>query len=267
MRRVAEIAAWTLRALFPAAVAAWCHEASGSAAADARIHIQAYEPDTIYRLKGYVGYQIDLQFEAGERFVSLGAGDLESITFAAQANHVFIKPRALGTETNITILTNLRAYEFDYVVGAAPPAADLSDLTYAFRFTYESLEKGTAGLERKLATASEGRPHNLEYGYCGSPALKPEAAWDDGVQTHLRFVPWQELPAVFVRNDDGSESLVNFNVQGAELVVQRIARQFVVRRGRLNGSIVNRAFSGTGDQLGSGTIAPAVERVIRERGP
>src|SRR6516164_6046180 len=162
---------------------------------------------------------------------------MESITFAAQANHVFIKPRALGAETNITILTNRRSYQFDYVVGSTPPAPDMRDVIYAVRFTYSTTRAEAAGaeaLEGKLARATEARPHNLDYGYCGSSALKPESAWDDGVQTHLRFGPRQELPAVFVRNDDGSESLINFALQGGDVVVQRVARQFVARRGRLS---------------------------------
>ena len=49
--------------------------------------------------------QIDLEFEPGETFVGLGAGDLESLTFAAQDNHLFLKPRAGGVDTNITVLT------------------------------------------------------------------------------------------------------------------------------------------------------------------
>jgi type IV secretion system protein VirB9 len=269
LRSTAAIGAMALAVIFPAA-ASWSDDTEGAVSVDARIRIRAYQPDIIYRLKAYVGYQIDLQFEPGERFVSLGAGDMESLTFAAQENHVFIKPRAVGAETNITILTNLRAYQFDYVVGAVPPAPDLHDVIYALRFTYPHATaetKETDSLERKLTSATEDRPHNLDYGYCGSPGLKPQSAWDDGVQTHLRFAPRQELPVVFVRNDDGSESLVNATIKNGDVVVQRIARQFIARRGRLSGSIVNRAFSGNGERLGSGTIAPDVRRVTRDGQP
>src|SRR5258708_24261295 len=55
---------------------------------DSRVRVAVYEEDTIYRLEGYVGYQIDLQFEPGETFVGLGAGDLRGIRFAAQTNHL-----------------------------------------------------------------------------------------------------------------------------------------------------------------------------------
>jgi len=69
------------------------------------------------------------------------------------------------------------------------------------------------------------------------------SAWDDGVQTRLRFGPRQDLPAIFVRNDDGSESLVNFSIDAGELIVHRVGRQFMVRRGRLSGCIVNEDFT------------------------
>ena len=105
---------------------------------------------------------------------------------------------------------------------------------------------------------------NLSYGYRGSPQLKPVSTWDDGVQTRLRFDAHEELPAIFVRSDDGSESLLNFSVDGGELVVHRIARQLIVRRGRLTGCIVNQSYTGSGQRLDSGTVAPTVERATKE---
>src|ERR1700722_8555068 len=62
-------------------------------AADSRLRSVIYSVDEVYRLRGYAGYQIDLEFEAGESFVGLGAGDIEALAFVAQGNHLFIKPR------------------------------------------------------------------------------------------------------------------------------------------------------------------------------
>jgi len=53
-----------------------------------------YNSDQVYRLQGYVGYQIDLQFERGENFIGLGAGDIEGVDFVSQDNHLFLKPKA-----------------------------------------------------------------------------------------------------------------------------------------------------------------------------
>ena len=235
-------------------------------AGDLRMRVSAYAADEIYRLKGYVGYQIDLQFEPGESFVGLGAGDLESLGFAAQDNHLFLKPRAAQVDTNLTVLTTRRTYQFDYTASAQRPDPALGDVIYALRFTYAAppaSERASDILERRLSSAADTRTRNLAYGYRGSPALKPMSAWDDGVQTRLRFGPRQDLPAIFVRNDDGSESLVNFTIDAGELIVHRVGRQFMVRRGRLSGCIVNEDFTGAGERLESGTVAPAVERVTR----
>lgn len=236
---------------------------------DSRIRVAPYLADEVYRLHGFVGYQIDLEFEPGESFVGLGAGDLESLTFAAQANHLFLKPRAAGVDTNLTVLTSRRSYHFDYSASAHRPDPGLDDIIYVLRFAYPPAPRSAMESDAALAHALEsaGAPRNLDYGYCGSPELKPIAASDNGVQTRLRFGSLQELPAIFLGNDDGSESLVNFTVDGADVVVHRVSRRLILRRGKLTGCVVNTAFGGAGGHVSSGTVAPAVERVTRSPHP
>ena len=118
-----------------------------------------------------------------------------------------------------------------------------------------------------LEQSAAARAHNFDYGYCGSPAVKPVAASDDGVHTRLRFAAKAEQPAVFVLNDDGSESLLNFSMDAGDVVIHRVVRQLIVRRGRLVGRIVNKGFTGTGERLESGTVSPTVERVGEGRLP
>ena len=237
-----------------------------SGTTDARIRVLVYATDEVYRLKGYVGYQIDLEFESGEAFVGLGTGDLDSLTFAAQDNHLFLKPRAGGVDTNLTVLTTRRTYHFDYTSTERRPDPSFGDVIYVLRFLYPAQRADRAALvvEHELKTAPETRWHNLDYDYRGSLELKPVSAWDDGVQTHLRFDSDKELPAIFIRNDDGSESLLNFSADAGELVVHRIARELTVRRGRLHGCILNRGYTGSGERLESGTVTPRVERATRE---
>jgi type IV secretion system protein VirB9 len=235
-------------------------------ATDSRIRVTTYVADAVYRLRGYVGYQIDLEFETGEAFTGLGAGDLESLTYAAQANHLFLKPRASGIDTNLTVLTSRRTYHFDYSVTAHRPDPDGADIIYVLRFTYPPPAPVADAIGHNLL-AAPAVPRNLAYGYCGSPALKPSAAWDDGVHTHLRFGAQQELPAIFLRNDDGSESLINSTIEGGEVVLHRVSHRLVVRRGKLVGCIINGAFAGGGESVSSGTVSPAVERLTREPQP
>jgi type IV secretion system protein VirB9 len=247
---------------------AGAHPVQGPLPPDPRIRLVPYRVDAVYRLRGYVGYQIDITFAAGERFVGLGVGDSKGLAFAAEANHLFLKPRAARVATNLTVLTDRRTYLFDYQVAPQSPDPSGADVIYALRFEYPAGSVSRASRERRqvqseLAAARSARPRNYDYWYCGDPSLKPVAAWDDGVQTTLVFGARTELPAVFALNEDGSESLVNFEVQAGRIVVQRVARRLLVRRGKLAGCIVDRTFTGTGERLSSGTLAPNVERVTR----
>jgi len=236
-------------------------------AVDSRVRTATYNGDEVYRLRGFVGYQIDLQFEAGETFVGLGSGDIEALAFAGQDNHLFLKPRAAVIATNLTVLTSRRHYQFDYSAVLRRPGPGDRNVVFALRFIYppppSQAAAAAARVESQLDAASGNRTPNLEYWFCGAPTLRPVGASDDGVQTRLRFAANSDLPAIFVRNDDGSESLLNFHMDGGDVIVHRVASQFVLRRGKISGCVVNRGFKGGGARLDSGTVAPDVDRQVQ----
>ena len=240
---------------------------------DSRIRSAAYNGDEVYKLRGFVGYQIDLEFESGETFAGIGAGDLEGLSFVGQDNHLFLKPKAAKVATNLTVLTSRREYQFDYTATSQRPAADDPGVIYALRFTYtpapspSAAEAAAKRLDAQLDNASAKRPRNIDYGYCGEPALRPVGASDDGVHTRLRFAVNADLPAIFVRNDDGSESLLNFSMDAGDVIVHRVAKRFILRRGKLTGCVVNQGFAGGGARLDSGTVAPDVERRVQGAAP
>jgi type IV secretion system protein VirB9 len=256
-------------AAFPAAA----ESPARSPVIDGRIRDLQYSPDRIYPLQGRVGFQIDLQFEDGEFFVGMGAGDLAGLSFVAQDNHLFLKPKAARVGTNITVLTNRRQYQFDYATVPAARAArggGWVEPVYVLRFHYPPVAAAPpapARIASQLAAGRSARPRNEDYWYCGAPALMPVSAWDDGAQTTLRFGASAEQPAIFVRNEDGSESLLNYSMHGDQIVVQRLARQLVLRRGKLHGCVVNKGYAGSGGRLPSGTVAPDVERAVTGAAP
>lgn len=233
---------------------------------DPRIRTAAYRDEEVYRLHGFVGYGIELVFEQGEQFVGQAGGDLDGIMFGAHENHVILKPRAPNVGTNFVVYTNRRAYRFDYTVADRRPDPLHDEVIYAVRFIYPTSPALPAGptpaerVESDLAAAREIRPRNIDYWFCGHPAVKPVAASDDGVHTRLTFGSKTELPAIFVRGEDETESLLNFSVDSGDIVIHRVAREFIIRRGRLTGCIVNKGFGGTGERLESGTVAPTVQR-------
>ena len=95
------------------------------------------------------------------------------------------------------------------------------------------------------------------------------AASDDGVHTRLTFAAEAEQPAVFVLNEDGSESLLNFSLGEGDVILHRVARRFIVRRGSLPGCVVNKGYtdSGSGERLKSHTVSDDVERATRGERP
>ncbi|HVO47713.1 MAG TPA: TrbG/VirB9 family P-type conjugative transfer protein [Steroidobacteraceae bacterium] len=231
---------------------------------DSRIRVVEYSRDEVYRLHGYVGYQIDLQFETGEVFVGMGAGDLQGLSFVPQDNHLFIKPKAARISTNLTVLTSRRSYQFDYTATLRRPGPVDTTVIYALRFIYgQSEERSAESVRRLLEGAQASRTRNVDYWYCGSAALKPAAASDDGVHTRLKFGRRGEQPAIFILNEDGSESLLNFSMDNEDVVIHRVARELILRRGKLAGRVFNKGYSGSGERLPTGTVSPEVERATR----
>lgn len=234
---------------------------------DARIRFAIYSPDQVYRLYAFVGYDIRLEFAPDERFVSIDGGDLDALTYSARRNVVSIKPRAEGAEMDLAVTTTRHTYYFEYTALAGRPDAATAAVMYVVRFRYPGEPDDTRARERTarqidtaLSEASRERPQNRNYWYCGAPSLKPVAASDDGVHTRLAFAARAELPAIFVRNADGTESLVNFTVEQGDVVIHRVAARFILRRGKLAGCIVNKGFAGGSVRLGTDTVSPEVER-------
>ncbi len=228
-----------------------------------------YVPDQVVRLRGWVGYHVDLEFEPGESFVTLGGGDLAGLTYGAYGNHLVLKPKAPTVRTNLTVFTNKRTYVIDYAVSAGRPDVFADELVYSLRFSYPPIAVPAPAeqIAEDLAASPGARFQNMEYWYCGNSLLQPVAASDDGVHTRLRFGPSAELPAIFVRSDDGTESLLNYSMEGRDMVIHRVARHFILRRGKLVGCVTNKGFIGSGERLESGTVSPQVHRQTRQLGP
>jgi type IV secretion system protein VirB9 len=239
---------------------------------DNRIRTVTFDPREVYRLYGHVGYAIELVFEDGETGAGQAGGDLEAITFGWHDNHLILKPKAANVGTNLIVYTNRRAYRFDYSATLHRPDRDREPVMYEVEFVYPAafatpkptVDDALSKAIQSLESGTSDRTQNIDYWFCGSPALKPVALSDDGVHTRLRFSSRGEVPAVFVRNEDGSESLLNFSMDAGEMVIHRVAPRFILRRGALTACIVNKGYHGSGERLPSGTVATGVERERRE---
>ena len=232
---------------------------------DSRVRDVLYDSAQVYRVRGFVGRQVHFVLEEGEEYEALAGGDLPGLTVDASGRHVFIKPAVPQLDTNLTILTSRRAYEIDYSASTYSPDRDAAELIYVVRFTYPpptaAVEEHRKTVEQDLAKSSE-RAENDNYWYCGSPELRPTAAWDDGSRTWLTFATNAELPAIFVLAEDGAESLVNFSAHDGRIVIHRVAKRLVLRRGKLTGCVINKSFAGGSAGRPTQTVSDEVERTV-----
>jgi type IV secretion system protein VirB9 len=245
---------------------------------DPRVREVEYDAAQVVRLTGYVGYHIHVELGPDETFVALGAGDAAAVDVAAEGPHVMLKPKAARVATNLTLVSSRRVYHFEYRTYEAQPPMQSAIFALRFRYPETSVEvtpaatpaftSGGSVLAASLATTAPSvavpRPVNAEYWYCGSAWLRPQAASDDGVQTRLTFNARGEWPAIFVRNEDGSEALVNFHAEGTTAVLHRVARTFVLRRGTLVGCVENRGYAGSGQWVASGALDSGSVREVRK---
>lgn len=241
---------------------------------DPRVRFVDYDADQVVRLRGFVGYQIHLQFEEGEQFVNLAAGDAAAIDVGAEGSHLMLKPKAEKVGTNLTLLTTRRVYHFDYSAVRQVVTAATPDVVYSLRFRYPRVDlkpaavggpaalQPSAAVEPRVERVAAPVMVNRAYRMCGRVSLRPKAVHDDGVRTYFEFGPRVELPAIFARGEDG-ESLVNYTVEAERIVVHRVAPAFTLRRGRSSACVVNRAYGGgQGARLDGQTVLDGVERAV-----
>ena len=235
---------------------------------DPRLRVVEYRPTLVLPLTAFVGYHVHFEFAPGEFFTSLGAGDTSSLDIGAEGNHLLLKPRQASAGTNLTILTNRRAYFVDYRALARAPRAEEAVYSVVFRYPPGGDPGGAPARERANDALAAAPPVlNSDYWYCGSPALRPIRAFDDGLQLRLVFAPHAEMPAIYASGPDGSETLVNTHVEDDTVVVHRLAERFIVRRGSQVGCIVDRSSGRTARRAASGTVDDRVLRRTREVPP
>jgi type IV secretion system protein VirB9 len=119
-------------------------------------------------------------------------------------------------------------------------------------------------MQADLAAAKFEGPLNYDYWIVGPEALTPVAMHDNGRQTYLTFSAANSMPAAFIIEPDGTESIVDYHVEGDTMILHRVAEKIVLRRGDLVAGITNRSPSRAGQQSPTGTTSDKVRRVLRE---
>lgn len=102
---------------------------------DSRIRTLVYNPNEVYELKFFYGYQSFIEFEEQEEIETLSIGEAFAWRITPAGKRLFIRPLEIGAHTNMTIITNLHIYNLDIRSGEYNGKAD-EELVYTVRFYY-----------------------------------------------------------------------------------------------------------------------------------
>jgi type IV secretion system protein VirB9 len=209
-------------------------------AGDPRLREVVYRDDQVVLLRGYIGYQMMLEFDRAEKIENVAIGDANGwqVTPNRAATLLFLKPIALGAQTNMTVVTNLRSYAFELVTRPSVQSDD-PRIMYHVRFIYPAPAAApVAAPPRDPATLAA----NSAYRLSGSRRIGLTRVFDTGAATYFQFAADADTPAIFMLGPDNKEELVNAQQRGGYFVVDQIARGFVLRRGAERTVVRNRAF-------------------------
>jgi type IV secretion system protein VirB9 len=213
------------------------------ASADPRLVDKLYDPTEVVRVEGRTNVQATIKFGEKETIENVAIGDSTKwqVTPNKRANLLFVKPLAERATTNMTVVTDKRTYLFDLV---ASPAHKNPLYVLAFDYPQEVEEVQQAQADPalepstvELAAATD--PYavldpaelNFEWASDGARELLPERVFDDGDATFLAWPLGTPLPAILVRNEEGTEGPVNFAVRGDVIVVDGVPREIILRSG------------------------------------
>lgn len=220
---------------------------SPALADDPRLVERLYDPSEVVRIEGKTKVQTSIAFAENEHIENVAIGDSQAwqVTPNKRANVLFIKPLTTTARTNLTVITDRHNYYFDLV--ASPHAEPL----YVLRFTYPEepepeqplLAGGPNAVEQAAATdpyaVVDPAALNFEWAASGDRDLLPVRTYDDGDATFLTWPGGRSVPAILIKDHEGTEGPVNFAVRGDTIVVDGVPREIVLRSGRDMARLVN----------------------------
>jgi type IV secretion system protein VirB9 len=220
---------------------------------DPRLVERLYNADEVVRIEGRPNVQATIRFADNEQIENVAIGDSQAwqVTPNKRANLLFVKPLTARAATNMTVVTDRRTYLFDLV---ASPGARNPLYVLAFTYPDEPEELQSAAVETpdlagppavELAAVTDpyavADPSQLNFAWAtkGDSKLLPARAYDDGGATFLTWPVGTPLPAILVKDHEGTEGPVNFAVRGEVIVVDGVPREIVLRSGEDIATLTN----------------------------
>lgn len=113
---------------------------------DSRIKTFVYNPNEVFTITTHYGYQSNIEFGPKETIDTISVGDRVAWQIIPTGRRLFIRAMEENGRTNMTIVTNQRAYQFDLRSSSADAVFGSEELTYVVRFFYPSEATAAGGV-------------------------------------------------------------------------------------------------------------------------
>jgi type IV secretion system protein VirB9 len=252
-----------------------------SGSKDSRVRFVDYDPYNVVQVVGSLRSSVQVEFSSDEEIAHVALGNTVAWEVAPAGHILFLKARENQPLTNLQVVTtrrdgSKRSYQLELTTREGQVGTGSGTFFYVkFRYPGDEAEA------RRLAAAAQAEgaqarhadtvlaaherfgPRNWRYSAQGSGAIEPASVYDNGKVTTLTFAGNAEVPAIYIVNSDGSESLVPKSVEGNLVLVHAIAPKLVLRRGGDVLCLFNEGWTPEGINPGSGTTSPSVVRQVR----
>lgn len=213
-------------------------------AINSHIRMISYSANEMHHYVGFYGYAANILFEDGEEIGTIAMGDPQAWQIIPNGNRLFIKPLQDNPSTNAMIITNRRVYHFSLEAREATSLHD-KDLVFETRFIYPETSINNFANNDNISYIPDiaDQDNNLNFNYLvsGNNRIKPIRVFDDGKFTYIQFHPKSNtMPAVFLVEEDGYESLVNVRTVGKYLVIEKTGSLFTLRYDKIYACIFNQ---------------------------
>lgn len=250
---------------------------------DARVRTVIYNPANVVRVIGGTFASTEIIFATGETIAQVAIGDADGWLAQPAGNLLFLKPVEVRAPTNAQVVTrrqdgSFRSYQFELVAHAGTETQPAEGAQFAVSFVYPDDARQAALMERAKVTAGADErlaqsrlavdlfygPRNWRYTAQGASAIQPLEVSDNGRLTAFRFPGGQTLPTIYTVAPDGQETIVAYTMRDDLAVVSTTAREFRLRYGGNVLRVFNLGFDPIGQNPGTGTTTPEVQRSVRE---
>lgn len=235
---------------------------------DSRIRTIVYNPNEVFELKFYYGYQSFIEFSDDEEIEMISIGEGFAWRLTPIGKRLFIRPLEIAAHTNMIITTNKRTYHFDIRSGEYDGRAD-EELIYTVRFFYPQPNQilplppklsvpnqfvkssnitnpdinNTSAItvndnnitknNNKARSNSDYASQNLNFNYSfvgQDQQIIPTKIFDDGVQTMIEFTGNNEIiPEISIVDNDGNERKINYILKNGTVTIPVVTSQLSLR--------------------------------------